>query len=90
MVWNPSWNESLFLTSCSERLLEKPTLHSEDEILKRITGDLLKYPAYAHLSATTQLQFRLQLIQRNGQTIEHDIVFYSRIQPIQKDEKKWS
>jgi len=33
MFWNPSWNESLFLVSCAERLLQNPTPHSEDEIM---------------------------------------------------------
>ena len=90
MVWNPDWNESLFLTSCAERLLEKSTAHSEDEILNRIMADLRKTATHTRLNTATQLQFRLQLIQRNGQTIEQEIVFYSRIQPIHKDKKRWS
>lgn len=36
MLWNPVRNESLFLVSCAERLIEHPTVHSEEEILKRI------------------------------------------------------
>ena len=36
MLSNPVWNESLFLMSCAERLMEYPTRHSEDEIFKTV------------------------------------------------------
>ena len=39
MFWNPRWNESLFLVSCAERLMESPTEHSSQEILARIEAD---------------------------------------------------
>lgn len=40
LFWNPRWNESLFLVSCAERLVEEPTAHGEDEIFRRIAADL--------------------------------------------------
>jgi hypothetical protein len=36
LVWNPQRNESLFLTSCAERLMENPTAHSANEISARV------------------------------------------------------
>lgn len=40
LVWNPRWNEALFVVSCAERLLAEPTPHSQDEIFRRIAADL--------------------------------------------------
>lgn len=71
MVWNPEWNEDLFLMSCAERLIQNPTQHSEDEILRRI-GAVLE-PA----SGCT-IQFRLAFINREGETLEKHILYTSR------------
>ncbi len=40
LLWNPRWNETLFLVTCAERLMDAPTAHSEDEIFRRIGADL--------------------------------------------------
>ena len=40
MLWNPRWNESLYLVSCAERIIENYTKHSEIEILTRIKNNL--------------------------------------------------
>ena len=84
MLWNPLWNESLFLVSCAERLVEHPTLHSEDEILKRIIQELQANPAGSHLLAATHLQFRLLLVQRQGDQLDSEVVYHSRIQALAK------
>jgi hypothetical protein len=56
LVWNPRWNESLFVVSCAERLLTAPTAHSEDEIFRRIAADLGAQPKGA------RLRFRIVLV----------------------------
>ncbi len=62
MLWNPRWNESLFLVSCAERLTLSPTEHSEQEILRRITAELQRsLPPGACLP---YLQFRLVFLDR--------------------------
>jgi hypothetical protein len=40
LFWNPDRNESLFVTSCAERLLQAPAQHSLDEIETRIATNL--------------------------------------------------
>jgi hypothetical protein len=40
MLWNPHWNDNLFVVSCAERLVEDPTAHSRDEVYRRICDDL--------------------------------------------------
>ncbi len=74
--WNPRWNESLFVMSCAERLMENPTRHSEDEILHRIARDLAQ-----QRTDNTQvgwLQFRLITIERQGETLQQTLVYESR------------
>ncbi len=82
LFWNAKWNESLFMVSCAERLMELPTQHSEDEILKRIVADLVGNHSNAQLTTATHLQFRLFVIERDGTRLKQDIVFYSRIEPL--------
>ena len=61
MLWNPDWNEQLYLVSCSERLIEAPSQHSIDEINLRVAKVL---PA-----GTGSLQFRLVFLSRQGKQI---------------------
>lgn len=82
MLWNPKWNESLFMVSCAERIMGDSTQqliqHSENEILKRIENDLL-YPEAILDSAATHLQFRLVFVQRQGTELHEEIAFHSCI-----------
>ncbi len=80
LFWNPWRNESLFLVSCAERILQRPTQHSEDEILKRIMRDLKADPINPTAQTMTYLQFRLLLIERKGTQLQKNVVFRSRIE----------
>lgn len=71
MLWNPRWNESLFLVSCAERLIDNPTAHSEDEIFKRIAADLARGPE----TAEGWLAFRLVFVAREGEAILREVLF---------------
>jgi len=89
MLWNPRWNESLFLVSCAERIVGNSSseliLHSEQEILKRIKNDLLQ--KHQPLTAT-HLQFRLVFVQRQDKELKEDVAFISRIQTIAGEESQ--
>lgn len=74
MIWNPKWNESLFLVSCAERLIDNYTDHSENEILNRIARDLHNEKKLAYF------QFRLIFIHREEAALKEKILFTSRIQ----------
>lgn len=77
MLWNPSWNESLFLMSCAERLLEYPSLHSEREILNHIR--------YSQLQAGEErgyIRFRLRLIRRQLESLESELVYESDVMEV--------
>jgi hypothetical protein len=68
LLWSPDRNDSLFLTSCAERLLETPTAHSVEEIRARLAADL----------AGADFQFRIVLIERQGQRLVREIAYESR------------
>ncbi len=86
MLWNPTWNESLFLVSCAERILQHYTEHSENEILQRVKKDLATHPENNSLKMATRLQFRLLIIRRNGLHLHEEVMFISRIHPLSSGE----
>lgn len=69
LVWNPVWNETLFVVSCAERLMRQPTAHSEDEIFKRIAADLIR----GGTSPETWLRFRLAFVARDGEALTREV-----------------
>ena len=67
LVWNPRWNQTLFVMSCAERLAEDRTPeHSEAELFKRIAADLALEPQDA---ARPWLCFRLVFVSRDAEEI---------------------
>ena len=72
LFWNPDRNESLFLTSCAERLLETPTAHSRDEIQTRLAADLAP-------DAPLYVRWRLVRIQRRGAQLVTDVAYVSPV-----------
>jgi len=86
MLWNPRWNESLFMVSCSERLMDHATKHSEDEILNRIIDELKRNGPSIRLHNITHLQFRLVFVKREASHLQETVTFHSRIQSITNKE----
>jgi len=84
MVWNPYWNESLFLMSCAERLLEYPTKHSETEIYKRLIFELDSNTINSKIKDKKYIQFRLVLIRREGDKLKEEISYVSTSQRFEK------
>ncbi len=62
LFWNPDWNETLFLVSCAERLVEEPTQHSMDEIHARIAR---------RIGGAGVLEFRLVFHVRGGAMVKY-------------------
>lgn len=71
LFWNPAWNETLFLTSCAERLLNEPTDHSITEIASRIAAGL------GPRAGEPFFRFRLVLVSREGDALQKEVVFVS-------------
>jgi hypothetical protein len=77
LIWNPHWNESLFLVSCAERLSQDITPeHSEREILTRMKRDL-----QAEMDAP-QFRFRLVFIHREDEALTQEILYTSAPEPL--------
>jgi len=78
MLWNPRRNETLFLVSCAEHLIERPERHFESEISKRIMNDcdknFLTIESDAHY-----FQFRLLVIYKQDAQLKKKIVFHSSV-----------
>ena len=81
VFWNPKWNESLFLVSCAERIIEQPTWHSEQEILKRILEEIKTNTEDNNSKTVTHFIFRLLTVHRQGEELQQEIVFNSSVQP---------
>jgi len=62
--------------------MEYPTRHSEDEILKRIKADIISDKDNLNLKETTQVQFRLVFIRREGDSLKEEVKFQSKTQVI--------
>lgn len=75
LVWSPAWNESLFLVSCAERLVLAPTLHSQEEIFRRIAADLRSGASGPHDDAW--LGFRLAFVGRQDNGLTREVLFQS-------------
>jgi len=73
LLWNPRWNEALFVVSCAERLLDEPTAHSEDEIFRRIAADLADGPDDGE--GGTWLSFRIVLVSEDAGTVVRETAF---------------
>lgn len=75
LFWNARWNETLFLVSCAERLVEQPTTHGEDEIFRRIAAELGRAADAA--ASPPWLCFRLVFLGREGDAIRRAVLFQS-------------
>ena len=80
LVWNPRWNETLFLVSCAERLIQAPTRHSEDEIFARLAADLAR--GADGPPTGPWLRFRLVFVHREGEAIIREVRFVSEPRPL--------
>lgn len=75
LFWNPRWNESLFLVSCAERLMQNPTDHSSKEIISRIKAEC--HRTSMDVTATPYFQFRLVFLTRHGNRIRKHVTYIS-------------
>lgn len=87
MVWNPWWNETLFITSCAERLIKDEQeygVHSTAEIISRIRQDVEKgdFAPDAHNHKSKFFQFRLIFVSRQNVQLEKHILFTSNVVPL--------
>lgn len=73
MLWNPGWNEALYLVSCAERLMEGPNAHAHEEIFRRVRADVIQAGAVSPVL----LQFRLVFVSREGAQLMREVTYQS-------------
>lgn len=71
LIWNPRWNDQLFLVSCAERLVTDPTPHSVDEIKQRLAT------ALRPTKGRRTVQFRLVFVSEACGTVSRDVEYES-------------
>ena len=88
LFWNANWNESLYVVSCSERLLVKPTEHSENEIINRIKRKLSRKNKGKNDKTEMALQFCIVVYYKENDEIYTETDFLSRFESINIDSKR--
>jgi hypothetical protein len=79
LFWNPRWNETLFLVSCAERLMENGAEHHAREIAKRVQTELEQKAVFGR--EVPYLKFRLVFVHRQGMRLQQHITFTSTVYP---------
>jgi hypothetical protein len=82
LFWNPHWNDSLFLFTCAERLVQDPSDFRSREIFSRIEAELGR-AADGTLDGPF-VQFRLVFVSRYGSGLRDDVVFVSTVQRLSR------
>jgi hypothetical protein len=77
--WNPRWNETLFLVTCAERLIQHPSDLSTNEIRDRIRADLHRADLHRDAAAGgwPYFRFRVAFMSRLEGDVRRDVVFVS-------------
>jgi hypothetical protein len=83
LVWNPRWNESLFLVTRTERFLEGGSPESLREILARIRSDLRG--ASGGSGAARRIQLRLVVVRREQGGVVREEVYRSPVHPLEAE-----
>ena len=72
LIWNPRWNQSLYLLGCAERLMADPTAQSAREIVESIKAESAD-------ASAAWLQFRVVFVSRQGEGTREDITYVSPV-----------
>ncbi len=74
LLWNPAWNEALYLVTCAERLQQAPSDDIIAEIRQRVAREIAREvgDAVGH-----EAQFRLIFVHHNGVAMVEDQVYLS-------------
>jgi hypothetical protein len=84
LLWNPEWNETLYLTGCAEKIFDdEDSLHAQAVIQQRIVKQLTP----AQRRGARWLVFRLRVILRVGEELIDELAFVSEPYPLTPDDQ---
>ena len=69
LLWNPHWNESLYLVSLAERIVETGCVHAVQGVWERIET--------SHLPEGSDICFRVVMLSRDGDDLVRHFAFQS-------------
>ena len=72
LFWNPHWNETLYLMSCAERLMQQQAEHSMQQIASRIMAEIQR-----NRRGANAMQFRLVFVSRSDAGLIRTIAYVS-------------
>lgn len=77
MLWNPCWNDSLYVVACAERLIkledEETQKHSSEQIAQRIRRHLPED------KKADSFKFRLIFMNREGADVQRHLLYMSQL-----------
>jgi len=73
LLWNPRWNETLFMVTCAEKVLDEPSAWQVDELLTRIAAEV----PHDQFTGPSYLRFRIVVVAREGERITEHVRFVS-------------
>jgi hypothetical protein len=80
IFWNPGWNESLFVATCAERLIQDPSDERFREILDRIRAELARSSTDREVAPF--LKVRVVFVSRQGPGLREDVAFVSAVERV--------
>lgn len=76
LLWNPQWNEALYINTCAEHLFADYSPMREGEIMQRLLAMLARGDISAD-QPMPYLVFRISAVVRQQQTISQTVTFIS-------------
>ena len=84
LFWNPQWNETLYLATCAERLMQGAGEHPGREIRRRLRRDLASQRDESQATEEPRaayFRFRLVFVSRQGERLRRDVAYVSPAYP---------
>jgi len=77
LLWNPRWNESLYMVSCAERIIDEPSAMLENELMLRIANAIQRGEVPYDFARPAFLRIRIVVLQRKAGQITQQVMFVS-------------
>lgn len=77
LLWNPRWNESLYMVSCAERIIDEPSAIGENELVLRIANAIQRGEVTNHFTQPAFLRIRIVVLKRQAGQITRQVMFVS-------------
>jgi hypothetical protein len=77
LFWNPLWNESLYLISCAEKLIDEPSAMREDALMTRVAAAIARGETGDKIAGPAFLLLRIVVVNREGEQIVRQVSFVS-------------